>query len=222
MMTSLSGWSGFAAAIVAFLLSHSIPVRPRAKAALVSRLGPGGFTLGYSALSIAALGWLIVATRRAPVVQLWDWAPWQNYVTLLAMSVATAVAALAIGRPNPLSFGGAGNERFDPSRPGIVGWFRHPLLVALLLWSLGHLLPNGQLAHVLLFGLFAGFCGLGMRLIDRRNRRRLGEAEWHRLAATPRRFDPTLRGALRLMAGALVFLLLLLLHGPVIGVAPVF
>ncbi len=221
-MTLFSGWSGFCTAVVFFLLSHSIPVRPAVKAALVSRMGRGGFTLAYSALSIAALAWLIGAAWRAPVVPLWDWALWQNYVTLVAMVFACVIAALAIGRPNPLSFGGAHNERFDPEAPGIVGWFRHPLLVVLLLWSLGHLVPNGQLAHVLLFGLFALFSWAGMRMIDRRNRRLLGANEWRRLCATARRIRPTLSGGLRVVAGTCAFLLLLHLHGRVIGVAPVF
>lgn len=221
-MTTLSGWGEFAAAIFFFLLSHSIPVRPPVKSALSQRLGAAGFTLAYSLLSIGALAWLIGAAARAPVVMVWDWSPWQNHVTFTAMALACAVATLAIGRPNPLSFGGAYNERFDPSQPGIVGWFRHPLLVALLLWSLGHLLANGTLSHVILFGLFAVFCLVGMRLIDRRKRRMFGETEWARLAGGPRVIQPTVNGGLRLALGALAYCLLLLGHGPLIGVQPTF
>ncbi|MFV0335307.1 MAG: NnrU family protein [Tropicimonas sp.] len=222
MMTSLFGWGGFAATIAVFLLSHSIPVRPAVKAALVARLGTGGFTAAYSALSVLALAWMIWAAGRAPVVHLWPWSPWQNYVTAGAMALACLIAALAIGQPNPLSFGGAHDERFDPAGPGIVGWVRHPLLVALLLWSCGHLVPNGQLAHIILFGLFAAFAWLGMRMIDRRNRRLLGMAEWQRLATTSRHIRPSVGGCLRAAAAGIVFMGLLHLHGPVIGVAPAF
>ena len=38
------------------------------------------------------------------------------------------------------------------------------------------LVPNGDLAHVILFGTFAGFALLGQRLIDRRKRREMGKA----------------------------------------------
>lgn len=221
-MTHLPGWGEFVAALVFFLVSHSIPVRPKIRADLVARFGTAGFTLGYSALSLAALAWLIGAAGRAPVVVLWDWAPWQNHVTFAAMALATAIAALAIGRPNPLSFGGARNESFDPDAAGIVGWTRHPLLVALLLWSSAHILPNGTLAHLLLFGLFAGFCLLGMRLIDRRKQRQFGAEEWRRLVAARRRFRVTGQGILRVVLGAAIYVLLLTLHGPVIGIAPVF
>jgi uncharacterized membrane protein len=216
------GWGEFILAFAVFLLSHSIPVRPAMKRRLVARLGAPGFTLAYSALSIGVLAWLIAAAGRAPFVALWPWAPWQNLVTLVAMALACGIAALAIGRPNPFSFGGSDNAAFDPARPGIVGWTRHPLLVALLLWSLGHLLPNGDLAHVLLFGTFAGFSLLGMRLIDRRTRRNMGAADWARFAPAHRPLRISRAGVFRLCAGVGIFTLLLLAHGPVIGIQPVF
>ncbi|SNS90133.1 NnrU family protein [Tropicimonas sediminicola] len=216
----MGDWAELAAAFAVFLLSHSLPVRPANKARLVAALGPHGFTLAYSVLSLAALVWLIGAARRAPVVLLWDRALWQDHVTLAAMGLAVALAALAIGRPNPLSFGGARNAAFDPVHPGIVGWTRHPLLLALLLWSLAHLLPNGDLAHVLLFGTFAGFSVLGMRMIDRRKRREMGAEAWERLARRDRRITPTRAGLLRLGLGAIAYAVLLVLHRPVIGVQP--
>jgi uncharacterized membrane protein len=56
-----------------------------------------------------------------------------------------------------------------------------PLLLAL--WSGAHVAPNGDVAHVVLFGLFAGFALAGMGMADRRKRRLMGDAEWTRLAA---------------------------------------
>lgn len=216
----MAGWILYSFAIFVFFLTHSVPVRPANKARIVARIGALGFTLGYSALSIAALGLVIFTANRAPIVQLWPWAPWQNHVTLLAMAVATIIAALAIARPNPLSFGGRNNPMFDPKSPGIIGWMRHPLLVALLLWALGHLLPNGNLAHVILFGIFAGFSVLGMQIIDRRQKRVLGAEEWQHLANTTRQIRPSLNGLFRIAIGLAVYALLIALHGPVIGAYP--
>lgn len=213
-------WIIYALAILLFFLTHSIPVRPKNKARIVARVGTFGFTLGYSALSFAALSFVIIAANRAPIVQLWPWAPWQNHVTLLAMALSAAIAALSIARPNPLSFGGRNNNLFDPKAPGITGWIRHPLLVALLLWALGHLVPNGTLAHVILFGIFAGFSVLGMRIIDRRQKRILGAENWQHLSTTARHIRPSLNGLLRLVIGLGVYALLILLHGPMIGAYP--
>ena len=50
--------------------------------------------------------------------------------------------------------------------------------MALAVWALAHLLPNGDLAHVILFGVFAGFAFVGMPLITRRKKRELGQ-KWH-------------------------------------------
>lgn len=216
----LGGWAEFIAAFGVFFLSHSIPVRPSVKGQVVRLIGARGFTLAYSILSTAVLIWVIFAAARAPIVILWPWAMWQNHVPLAVMGVAIAIVVLAIGRPNPLSFGGANNDRFDPANPGIVGWMRHPLLVALGLWAGAHLVPNGNLAHVILFGLFGGFALMGMKLIDRRQKRLLGDTEWSRLATTSRRFTPSLNGIIRLVIAAVIYMGTLHLHGPLLGAYP--
>ena len=134
------GWNEFAFAFAAFFLTHSIPIRPPLRPWAVARLGHAGFGIAYSALSLAVLAWLIAAAGRAPYVQLWDWAPWQNHVVLAVMLPVCVILSLAIARPNPFSFGGAQNDRFDPASPGIVRLTRHPLLLALGIWSAAHIL----------------------------------------------------------------------------------
>lgn len=215
----MAGWSEYLLAFTVFFISHGIPVRPAVRAGLIGWLGPRGFSLGYSALSIIVLVWLFVAAGRAPYVGLWPSAPWQAWVPLLLMALASAILALALARPNPLSFGGARNARFDPAKAGIIGWIRHPLLAAIAIWAAAHIVPNGDLAHALLFAVFCGFALVGMRLIDRRKRRQMG-SDWEHLVATRRRITLTVDGTMRLALGLGVYVLLLWLHGPVIGVYP--
>lgn len=218
------GWFEFALAYVVFFLSHSLPVRPPLRPRLQARLSASGFTLAYSALSLAVLSWLIGAAGRAPHVILWDWAPWQVHVPLTVMGPVCLILALAIARPNPFSFGGARNDQFDPARPGIVRLSRHPLLLALALWAAAHVVPNGDLAHVILFGTFAAFALLGGRLIDRRKRREMGP-EWQRMH--DRVADAPLLSAspsggtlLRLAAGIALYGALLWAHPFLFGVSP--
>ncbi|MEI4234865.1 NnrU family protein [Roseovarius sp. D22-M7] len=218
------GWVEFAAAYTVFFLSHSIPVRPPVRPLLQARLGRAGFTVAYSVLSLAVLAWLIVAAGRAPYVPLWGWAPWQNHVVLTVMLPVCLILGLSIARPNPFSFGGARNHRFAPRHPGIVRWTRHPLLVALALWAGAHVVPNGDLAHVILFGTFAAFAGLGGRLIDRRKRREMG-GDWDRLRdaarAAPTVSEPiSLATAMRLAAGIALYVGLIGLHPYLFGVSP--
>ncbi len=218
-------WAEFAFAFAIFFASHSIPVRPPVKPWLVQRLGATGFSLLYSALSLAVLAWLILAAGRAPFVQIWPWAPWQSQVTLVLMLPACLLLAASVARPNPFSFGGRANETFDPAHPGVVRWTRHPLLAALALWAVAHIVPNGDLAHLILFGSFAAFAVLGGRLVDRRKRREMGEA-WQALTArvgqTP--FIPRPASypvaVIRLAAGLGLFLGLLWLHPMILGVDP--
>lgn len=224
----MAGWGEFVLAYAAFLLSHVIPTRPAIRDPAAAVLGQRGFTLAYSLLSVVLLTWLIVAAGRAPYVGLWDHAVWQRWAVNLAMPVALALVVFGLGAPNPLSFGGRA-AGFDPDRPGIAGVARHPLLWALLLWASAHMIANGDLAHVLLFGGFALFSAMGMWMIDRRKRRRM--PDWAQLAARTSAFPLAAladgrwrpRGwpaPGRLAVWLAVWLALLWLHLPVIGVDP--
>lgn len=218
-------WWGFAAVFLAFFVTHSIPVRPAIKARIVERIGAGGFGLGYSLLSLAMLALLIWSAGEAPFVQLWPQLPWQRHVVHVGMLAVCLILAFSLGRPNPFSFGGARNDLFDPEKPGIVRWLRHPILVALALWAGLHLLPNGDLAHVILFGVLAGFAVAGRGLIDRRKRRVLGPERWDALQQAVRQAPVIPRDVLtvgvllRLCIGVAVFLTLLWAHPLVIGVS---
>ena len=219
------GWTDYALAFWAFFVRHTLPIRPPMRPRLVARLGQWGFGAAYSGLSIAALAWLIGAADRAPFGPLWSSSPWQLLVPLFAMLPVCLIVALAIGRPNPFSFGGARNETFDPARPGIVRFTRHPLLLALAIWAFAHVMPNGDLAHVILFGTFGAFALLGGRLVDRRKRREMGEY-WVDLhvalrAASP--FSPPMSWpglVLRIALGTGLYLALVWLHPWLFGVSP--
>ncbi|WP_240910514.1 NnrU family protein [Pontivivens nitratireducens] len=218
-------WLEFAAAWVAFFVTHSLPVRPPLRPWLQDRLGRRGFTFAYSGLSLAVLVWLIGAAGRTPFVPLWDWAPWQAHVPMVVMLLACVILALAIGRPNPFSFGGAHNDRFDPARAGIVRVTRHPLLLAVSLWALAHLVPNGDLAHVILFGVFAIFAAFGGRLVDRRRKREMG-AEWQRLrsqvtsSARNMRPESWIAMIVRVAIGVALYFGLIWIHPWLLGVSP--
>lgn len=219
-MHIFSQWGEFIAAFVVFFLSHSIPVRPAVKTRIVAKTSALGFTLLYSTLSIAVLTWIIAAAGRAPFIEIWGWAAWQNHVPLIGMFAAILIVSLAFGQPNPLSFGGWNNGRFDPKNCGILGWIRHPLLAALLIWAVSHIVPNGNLAHVIVFGLFAAFSLLGMKIIDRRSKRIIGAENWQNLSNTQRHLAITRRGIICILFGVLIYLALLYGHQWVIGVSP--
>ncbi len=232
MTAAHTGWVEFAAALAAFLASHILPARPAVRRALRARLGARTYTIVYSMLSLAIFAWLIVAAGRAPRIQLWDFEPWQLWVPNIVMPLACLLIAFGIAAPDPFSIGGRDGAAFDPERPGIAGITRHPLLWAVTLWALAHTVPNGDLAHVILFGLFAAFGLAGMAILDKRKRREWGRGLWAERAARTSLvpFAAVLRGRFRLsglraapariLAGLALDLTLLLLHPSVIGVSP--
>lgn len=218
-------WLGFTAVFALFFATHSVPVRPRVRVVLVRYLGPREFTLAYSALSPVMLAAIIVATGRAPYVQLWPQAIWQHHIVIVGMFVVCVILAFSLESPNPFSFGGARNDRFDSSCPGILRWLRHPILAAITLWASLHLLPNGDLAHVLLFGIFAIFAVLARSLIDRRKKTELELESWESFQSEFKRSSHTLFLAFsseffkRLAIAVILFVTLVLLHTDLIGVA---
>jgi uncharacterized membrane protein len=230
-MADVLAWSEFALALLVFLASHMLPARPRLRAALSNRLGERTYLAVYSLISLVVLGWLIAAAGRAPFVEVWTFAPWQMWAPNIAMPAACLLIAFGIGASNPLSFGAHRPSAFDPERPGIAGVTRHPLLLAIVLWAASHALPNGDLAHVLLFGVFAVASLTGMLAIDARMRARMGHEQWRRLAARTSllpasalisgrwRPDPRCLSWWRLVAGVLLYAGLVHLHEPVIGVS---
>lgn len=223
-------WTEFALSLLLFLLSHRLPAALGLKARLVAWLGPRGYVAVFSLVSLALLAWLVAAAGRAPFVGLWDPQPWHRWAVNLAMPAAIALAVFGIAAPNPFAFEGRA-AGYDPARPGIAGLTRQPLLWALALWAGAHLLPNGDLAHGLLFGTFLVLALAGMPLVEGRRRRAMGAAEWARLAARtglvplsaaatgrwrPRGLPSWPRLALALLTWAAVWHL----HAPVIGLWP--
>jgi len=217
-------WLEYIAAFAGFFVAHNLPTRPAVKAQLQTFLGMRGFSIAYSLLSLGALYWLLLAAGRAPVVTLWHWAPWQNLVPIVAMALFCGILCFGVARPNPFSFGGARNEQFDPLRPGQIRYMRHPILVALALWAFAHMVPNGHLAHVILFTVFGGFALLGMRLIDRRKQHEM--ADWSDQVTVMKDAPllPPLRhwpgAALRLIIAVLLYVSVLHAHAPLFGVSP--
>jgi uncharacterized membrane protein len=226
------GWAEYGLAFLVFLLAHMLPARPAVRARLTAVAGERAYLWIYSAVSLGLLYWLIDAAGRAPFVPLWKYRAWQPWAPNLVMPVALVLAVAGVGVANPFSFGGRLEARFDPARPGITGFSRHPLLLAITLWAAAHLVPNGDLAHVLLFGLFAAMGVIGMLMLDRRRRRQWGTERFAELArntsllpaaawldgrARPGRDVVT---PSRLVIAALVYLLLLALHPALFGVSP--
>lgn len=219
MMTGSLGH--LALAVTVFLVSHSLTNRTALRRPAEALLGRLGFTLAYSVLSLALLSWIILAYAAAPTWVLWDQARWMRWVPAIAMLPACLALAAGMATPNPFSIG-PGGRGFNPARPGLLRLTRHPLLWGLALWAGAHIVPNGDVAALMVFVPLLLLALVGPKVLDAKRRRTLG-ARWEDMAALtgrPRWIMLREIGLWRLLAGMALYGALIALHPMAIGVSP--
>lgn len=208
---------------LAFVGSHVLLSSTQLRGTLREQLGERGFLLLYSALALVTLAWFIHAYANSPQVQLWIPPPWARLVPLIVMPVASILLIAGLTTPNPTAVGMERSAAADDPAQGVLRITRHPVMWAIGLWGGSHIPPNGDLASLVFFGSLAGLSIGGTILIDRKKRLALG-SNWEKLqrgtsnvpfgAVIARRTPLKLReiGTLRLVAGLLLFAVLLLAH----------
>ncbi len=181
--------------ILLFLGAHTLTTIREARASLIQKYGLGAFKAAYSAVSLIGFGlivWGFSRYRAEGWVQVWTPPAGMRHLTIALMWFAF----VAIACMNPA-----------PSR--IRGWLRHPMLVAIKLWALAHLMANGDLGGMILFGSV-----LAWAVYDRIAVKRRGDLGAPRLASF------TAADGVALVVGTVLFVAMIFLHPYMIG-APV-
>ncbi|MDA4847227.1 NnrU family protein [Hoeflea poritis] len=216
----------FAAAFLVFIGAHVLPARSGLRDTLIGRLGRRAYLVLYSLLSLALLAWLISAATRAPHIALWPTTRLSVVIALVLTAIAAVLLSCGATRPQPVSISLRGGT-IDPRHPGISALTRHPVLWALFLWSVAHLLANGDAVGVVMFASFAVFCVISRPALEARARRRLPEDVFAQAMSVSsgsfgdrlsRALSPRL--AIETAAGLALYVLMLALHGDLIGVDP--
>ena len=151
----------------AFTVTHvgmsSLRVRPR----LVGALGEIGFLALYSIVALGIFVPLIrlYFTSKHAGAQLWylPRGPLFSAIVYTGMALAFVLLVSSFLRPSP-----AGVVPGDTTPRGVYRLTRHPMVMAFVVFSLVHLLPNGSLADVAFFGGFAAFALVGAAHQDQR------------------------------------------------------
>jgi uncharacterized membrane protein len=125
--------------IAVFLGIHTLPTISGLRETLAARLGTAGYKVFFSLLSIAGFALLVYGFAQAPTIQVWTPPPWTRWVAIVLMLPAFIflVAAYVPGQ--------------------IKAKLKHPFLVAIKTWALAHLIANGDLASIILFGSFLAY-----------------------------------------------------------------
>ena len=157
----------FIVSLLVFLALHSVPAIPAIRQKLVKTLGRRTYLILYSLASLAALGWVFHAALRLDYVELWSPEPWQAWFPIVLSPLAFFLLVAGLISPNPVSI----SFRRGDNQPGaIVSITRHPVLWGFFLWAVGHVIANGDLRSLILFGVLALFAVFGIVMTERRNK----------------------------------------------------
>jgi uncharacterized membrane protein len=142
--------------LVLFLGIHTLTTQRELRARFVTSLGEGGYKIGYSLVSVAGLALIVWGFARYRATGMWVvWSPPTALkhitVALMLPAVILVVAAYIRGR--------------------IYTALKHPMLTGVKLWAAAHLLANGDLGSIILFGSF-----LGWAVFDRISLKRRADA----------------------------------------------
>ena len=183
--------------LVILLGVHSVRIYADAwRARQVARLGEGPWKAIYSLASIVGLALIIwgFGMARADPVVVWNPPASMRHVAALLSVLAFILVAAAYIRGTRIK--------------AAIG---HPMVAGVGLWALGHLLANGRLRDVVLFGVFLVWSVVDFGVSRRRDR----------LARVTYRAEGISRDITAVIAGTAVALgFALYLHGPLIGVRP--
>lgn len=216
----------FGFALFAFLAAHVIPRSTGLRDWGIARFGRKSYMMAYSLMSLGLLVWLLSAAINAPYLGLWVTTQLSVTVAIIVMFFACIIFSSGVIRSNSLSISFRGGET-DLDNPGILALVRHPIIFAFLLWSAAHLLVNGDVVGVILFGGMLLFSVLGLRIALRRATKRLSADQLAKYLTVDQgpigeriRRAMSAKFAVEIATGSLLFLALLFGHQYFIGVSP--
>ena len=128
--------------LVLFLGVHVLTTKRALRAQCVNAMGEGGYKIVYSLASVAGLAlivWGFADYRATGWIDVWTPPRAMKHITVALMlpAVILVVASYIRGR--------------------IYTTLKHPMLAGVKLWAVAHLLANGDLGSIILFGSFLGW-----------------------------------------------------------------
>ena len=125
--------------LILFLGVHTLTTQRELRGACIKALGEGGYKIGYSLASFAGLAlivWGFAKYRATGWIDVWYPPTAFKHITVALMlpAVIMVVASYIRGR--------------------IYTTLKHPMLTGIKLWAAAHLLANGDLGSIILFGSF--------------------------------------------------------------------
>jgi uncharacterized membrane protein len=175
------------AAALYFLLIHVLVSGTGLRDAITNRVGQGPYMGLFSAASIIGLiwvGWAYVLVRHDPEnTVFWGVTPETRWVQIGLQLIAFFF--IVAGQMTPSATGvravmpngpGAALLQKQDLVSGTLRITRHPFLWGAAIWASGHIIVNGDIASLILFGSLLILALIGPALIDAKRLRKMGES----------------------------------------------
>jgi uncharacterized membrane protein len=200
--------------LVLFLGAHSTRIlADNWRTRTIARIGEKPWKGLYSLVSLIGFALLVWGYAQArQQVPLWNPPGWTKHLTALLMLPVFPMFVAA----------------YVP-RNGIKARLKHPQVLSVKLWAVAHLVSNGNLADVLLFGAFLAWAVVDFSAARKRDREQVGvvdpravvEAAAPSPPPSPRRGEGVGGTAVCVVVGLAVYVVFAVwLHGLLIGVRP--
>lgn len=138
--------------LVLFALAHGLKIHaPAARARFAGQMGEMPVKLAATVALIAATALIVLGYQQAPFINVWTPPAFLTHLNNLLMVVAIGVFVAG---------GIKGHVRH---------WIRHPQLTGVKIWALAHLVVNGDLASILLFGGILAWAVAAMIGVNKRD-----------------------------------------------------
>ncbi len=120
--------------LIIWIVAHLFPaLAPYKRKKLILKMGVIPYKLVFAGTIISSITLMVFGWKSIEAVQLYSLPDWSRYVTLLLVLLSFILFVAAQVKTN------------------IKRILRHPQLTALVLWSIGHLLVNGDSRSLTLF-----------------------------------------------------------------------
>ena len=136
------GLLGMILGLVLFFGVHTLTTQREVRARVIASSGEGGYKIGYSLVS--ALGLVLIVWGFAHYRATGMWEIWTPPTALKHLTVALMLPAVILVVASYI-------------RGRIYTTLKHPMLTGIKLWAAAHLLANGDLGSIILFGSFLGW-----------------------------------------------------------------
>ena len=174
--------------LLLFFALHLLPFFPEYRNRVIKRIGSEEmYKVAFAVVALLLLILMGLSKASTPYIELW-FTP--NILRYLVILLVFPAFVLIVGAYLPSNI-----KRYVP----------HPMLTGIIIWGTAHIIANGDVVSLILFGSFIAYSGAAMYLSNKRGLEKHTEVYPHQ------------KDLIVVGIAAVTFILIYMLHGPLFG-----